>query len=166
MEKLTNRILGLFLLIFLLGFAGEFLWLDLPDVVATIGAVGSSLFILIRLLLLPEKKLTDYFKYFGISLYIFSILFKWNNWPYGGELAIGGLVLVVIWFILNNFQSTEMRSTIWGNEKSPILKISVAIFMLGTMFKIMHWKGATMILWGAFLGLSFWITKKFVIEGK
>jgi hypothetical protein len=89
----------------------------------------------------------------GSILFIFGVLFKLMHWPGAGIMLLVGFSILALVLLptalatsIKNETSRQMRSTyIVGT-------IAMGIYLIGDLFKLMHWPGAAiLILTGTFL---------------
>lgn len=117
-------------------------------------------FVIATLLYLPSMLITMYIEnkskklifqyisgFLGASLCTLSFLFKIMHWPLAGIMLLAGVITLSVAFFpfwLTNFlKSTEDKS-----QKLHIIigAFSSLIYLIGFMFKILHWPGAAIIL--------------------
>lgn len=100
-----------------------------------------------NLKLLKMKKLLFIFGAVGTLLLFTGILFKFNHWPGAGiSIFLGALTVVLgflpLFFIVLHKEQEE--------KMSPIFSIAgyftISLLVLGPLFKIMHWPGASALL--------------------
>ena len=85
------------------------------------------------------------------AIFTIGLLFKFMHWPYAGELLIaslGGIAIALLEYAIRNRKSKSLtRDLIY-----PLLGI---VYVLGMLFKVMHWPGADTMLVISIIGLSF-----------
>ena len=81
-------------------------------------------------------------------LILTGTIFKINHWPGAGPLLVFGIVILCLWFLpaalINNYKGTEKKQSIW---LYLITYITALILFTGVLFKIMHWPGASYIIY-------------------
>ena len=91
--------------------------------------------------------------FIGAFAYILGVLFKIQHWPGAGILLTIGLGFLALVFLPSLLVSKCMDET--NKKLIPIWIItfsSILIWILGLLFKIMHWPGASVLL---LTGMSF-----------
>lgn len=85
--------------------------------------------------------------YLAFSLFMVGVLFKVQHWPGSALLLVAGLGLVTIVF-LPYLLSRNLRQL--NNKKQKTIYIvgyaSLIIYIIGFVFKLMHWPGAAIML--------------------
>jgi hypothetical protein len=83
----------------------------------------------------------------GAGLTIIGALFKTFHWPGAGILLVLGFILVAavflpLYFILSYREQAEKPAIIY-----PLIGyLTIAVVLVGTIFKIQHWPGANILL--------------------
>ncbi len=85
--------------------------------------------------------------WFCISLLNLSILFKIMHWPFASGMIVLSMGIFALFFI-PAYSIHKMRHSENGAEKIMNISggISISIIILGLLFKITHWPGASMLL--------------------
>lgn len=100
------------------------------------------------------KKFSVGFGLVATALLLAGMLFKIMHWPGAGVLLISGnflLMALYMPFLLIH----KLRES--SSKEHPIIWtgfIGLVLFALGATFKVMHWPGANVMLWGGFLSLG------------
>ncbi len=90
---------------------------------------------------------------FGLTSAIVTIvgsLFKKMHWPGAGILITVGMMLIVfvflpLYFITNYKEQTEKKSPIYA----IVGYLTLALLLVGAVFKIQHWPGASMVIYAS-----------------
>ena len=84
-----------------------------------------------------------------VTIFSIGLFFKFMHWPYAGEMLIASLVgisIALLEHVIINIKSKDLRNIIY-----PILGI---VYVLGVLFKVMHWPGAGNMLITSIIGTS------------
>lgn len=86
----------------------------------------------------------------GIScaiLMLFGCVFKVMHWPGAGPMIIASVLLFCFWFLpaglMNNYESLPLRKM---KTLHVVSFIVFSVCMMGVLFKVMHWPGASVFL--------------------
>jgi hypothetical protein len=92
------------------------------------------------------QRMKNFTYIFGLSSAILTILgsfFKRMHWPGAGIMITVGMMLIVLVFLPLYFISSHREQP---ERKNPVYAIvgylTIALFLVGATFKIMHWPGA------------------------
>jgi len=112
---------------------------------------------------------------FGLSSAIVTIvgsLFKKMHWPGAGILITVGMMLIVfvflpLYFITNHKEQVERKNPVYA----IVGYLTIALLLVGAVFKIMHWPGAGMMIYASigFLLIGFvplYVVNAFQRSGK
>jgi len=92
---------------------------------------------------------------FSSVIFLFGILFKVQHWPGASILITLGLVLLGLLFLPSLVFSKISDDKKEGNKTAYILGLIAGVFYIaGFLFKIMHWPGASILI---FLGLILFV---------
>ena len=110
-------------------------------------AAPGDLLYLITLKLRKMKKTTGIIGIISSVLVLTGVLFKINHLPGAGILLVSGLTFVSV-LTLPLFAYLEMTKQNTNIQKTTSFSgiISGALISIGTLFKIMHWPGANILL--------------------
>ena len=85
------------------------------------------------------------------AIFTIGLLFKFMHWAGAGTLLItslGGITITLLEYAIRNRKSKSLtRNLIY-----PLLGV---VYVLGVLFKVMHWPGANIMLIISIIGLSF-----------
>lgn len=92
------------------------------------------------------QRMKNFTYIFGLSSAILTILgsfFKRMHWPGAGIMITVGMMLIVLvflpmYFITNHKQQLEKKNPVYA----IVGYLTIALFLVGATFKIMHWPGA------------------------
>ena len=92
------------------------------------------------------QRMKNFTYIFGLSSAILTILgsfFKRMHWPGAGIMITVGMMLIVLvflpmYFIINHKQQLEKKNPVYA----IVGYLTIALFLVGATFKIMHWPGA------------------------
>ena len=122
----------------------------------------------IYLLTLKQRKMKKTTGIIGIIsslLVIGGVFFKIMHWPGAGILLVIGLVLIgVIVFPLMATLDINNASSIMKKVTASIGYLAAILLSLATLFKIMHWPGATIIYYSGLSLLVFVFIPLFTIK--
>jgi hypothetical protein len=85
------------------------------------------------------------------AIFTIGLLFKFMHWPYAFELLIvslGGIAIALLEYAIRSRKSKPLTQ----NLIYPLLGV---VYVLGMLFKVMHWPGADTMLMISIIGLSF-----------
>ena len=85
------------------------------------------------------------------AIFIIGLLFKFMHWPGAGALLItslGVIAIALLEYAIHNRKSKSLTQ----NLIYPLLGV---VYVLGMLFKMMHWPGADIMLIISIIGLSF-----------
>jgi hypothetical protein len=85
--------------------------------------------------------------FFAGFTFMYGTLFKIQHWPFANILLIIGELLTIITIIIGGITFLISKST--SKDRKGLLVIGIiglVGFSLGTLFKIQHWPGATILL--------------------
>ena len=85
------------------------------------------------------------------AILIIGLLFKFMHWPGAGALLIISLGVIAIAFLEYAIHNRKSKS-LTQNLIYPLLGV---VYVLGMLFKMMHWPGADIMLIISIIGLSF-----------
>jgi len=85
------------------------------------------------------------------TIFIIGLIFKFMHWPGAGALLIISLGVIAIAFLEYSIQNRKSKS-LTQNLIYPLLGV---VYVLGMLFKMMHWPGADIMLIISIIGLSF-----------
>jgi len=99
------------------------------------------------------KKFAAYLGITTATLIFIGVFFKLMHWPGAGiSLTIGLITLSIIVFPTLIILEFTNQSDLYKKLSNAFGLVSAIILSLGTLFKIMHWPGASMLI---ITGLSF-----------
>lgn len=92
------------------------------------------------------QRMKNFTYIFGLSSAILTILgsfFKRMHWPGAGIMITVGMMLIVLvflpmYFIINHREQPERKNPVYA----IVGYLTIALFLVGATFKIMHWPGA------------------------
>ena len=84
-------------------------------------------------------------------IFIIGLLFKFMHWPGAGALLIASLGVIAIALLEYAIHNRKSKS-LTQNLIYPLLGV---VYVLGMLFKMMHWPGANIMLIISIIGLSF-----------
>ncbi len=94
------------------------------------------------------KKFTYQFGLIAALIVVIGSVFKKLHWPGSGILLTVGILLVVVGFLPLYFSTSYKEQP---EKKNPVYAvvgyITLALLMLGALFKIMHWPGAGVMIY-------------------
>ena len=85
------------------------------------------------------------------AILIIGLLFKFMHWPGAGALLItslGVIAIALLEYAIHNRKSNSLTQ----NLIYPLLGV---VYVMGMLFKMMHWPGANIMLIISIIGLSF-----------
>ncbi len=99
------------------------------------------------------QRMKNFTYVFGLTSAIVTIvgsLFKKMHWPGAGILITVGMMLIVfvflpLYFITNYKEDAEKKSPIYA----IVGYLTLALLLVGAVFKIMHWPGAGMVIYAS-----------------
>ena len=99
------------------------------------------------------QRMKNFTYVFGLTSAIVTIvgsLFKKMHWPGAGILITVGMMLIVfvflpLYFITNYKEDAEKKSPIYA----IVGYLTLALLLVGAVFKIMHWPGASMVIYAS-----------------
>ena len=90
---------------------------------------------------------------------IIGLLFKFMHWPGAGAMLIASLIGIAIasleYSICNPISKLLIQDIILPIIKNIVYPLLGVFYVLGILFKVMHWPGAGIMLIVSFVGLSF-----------
>jgi hypothetical protein len=85
------------------------------------------------------------------AIFIIGLLFKFMHWPGAGALLITSLGVIAIALLEYSIHNRKSKSL----TKNLIYPLLGVVYVLGMLFKMMHWPGADIMLIISIIGLSF-----------
>ena len=159
-SKAVSRLLGVFLILFLLGVLAILMRWDYKFLFISIGGIGAAILTMVRFILLKNKSKIDFVKYPAISLFFISRILTAIHLPYNQIITCINVTLLLIWVIWNLVENDLQIHQI----KSTIVLISIGATFIGILFKIMHYPFASISLIIGFSGFSYSIIQKFIVK--
>lgn len=99
---------------------------------------------------IKHQRMKNFTYVFGLSSAVLTIVgsfFKSMHWPGAGILLTVGIVLITFVFLPLYFMTSYRELPEKKNPVYPIVGyITLAMLLLGSLFKIMHWPGAGIVL--------------------
>jgi hypothetical protein len=83
-------------------------------------------------------------------LFVVGLFFKFFHWPGAGLMIVGSLSLIALTLLGYSFTKIKSKPS-FRAVCYPVLGIA---FVLGILFKIMHWPGANILLILSYLGMA------------
>ncbi|MBI9053070.1 MAG: hypothetical protein JEY96_04600 [Bacteroidales bacterium] len=85
--------------------------------------------------------------FFGGFTFMYGTLFKLMHWPLANILLAIGELLTILTIIIGGISYLISRRSQTGSKTLTITGITgIVLFFLGTLFKLEHWPGASMML--------------------
>jgi len=99
------------------------------------------------------QRMKNFTYIFGLSSAILTILgsvFKKMHWPGAGIMITVGMVLIVLvflplYFITNHREQAEKKNPVYA----IVGYLTIALLLAGATFKIMHWPGASKLIYAS-----------------
>ncbi len=121
------------------------------------------------------QRMKNFTYVFGLTSAIVTIvgsLFKKMHWPGAGILITVGMMLIVfvflpLYFITNHKEQVERKNPVYA----IVGYLTIALLLVGAVFKIQHWPGANMVIYASigFLLIGFvplYVVNAFQKSGK
>lgn len=116
--------------------------------------LGFVIFYSIYLYLKPNKKTTDYLKFLTAFFWVSSSAFSILHLPYASTIKLLFWGSLIAWRVFkNNSESTEKPHKV----SAIAFSLAIVTIIIGSVFKLMHWPGASLMLIIGYFFIIIWI---------